>query len=365
MFILTLLLMLTSANVLAEPNLVSQQYTVEGLLRGVEDRGFVERIEAFSDQFLGVPYEAAPLGEGVGAKYDQGPSYRFDAFDCTTFVETVTALALSQKAHDFPQWLRRIRYMEGKNQFLSRNHFPCGDWVPNNAAWGLLTDITETLAGPLGTLEVSAIEHKSSWVAHLPKEIIRIPNLSTSQRDQRYADLQREAALLSPQKVTLKYIPFEKLIIRKPVAEEENKRRQAEEIALSQELRPPGARKTDSVDGDFRKELLDLKLKYLIKDAEVDSRFLAEISSGTLLNMVRPNYSVPGSRLLISHQGLVIRKNGVPYFRHTSLSGGAKTKDVLLANYLRLCLLSPAIHGIQALRINDLRRPSATKKPKS
>ena len=108
-------------------------------------------------------------------------------------------------------------------------------------------------------------------------------------------------------------------------------------------------------EGTLKKEVYDLKLKYLIQDAEVDGRFLSEIPSGTLINFVRPNYSVPGTRLLISHQGMVFRKKGMPYFRHVSLSGGGRTKDVPLANYLRLCLLNPAIHGIQVLQINDLR----------
>ena len=39
--------------------------------------------------FLGAPYMNSPLGEDVAP--DSDPLIRFDAFDCTTFVETVLA----------------------------------------------------------------------------------------------------------------------------------------------------------------------------------------------------------------------------------------------------------------------------------
>src|SRR5687767_3198241 len=93
--------------------------SLEDLLRRVKAASFVERLEKFSEQFIGAPYEIGPLGEGPLARYDQGPRVRFDAFDCTTLVETVTALALTRDAEEFPQWLRHIRYKDGATSFLS------------------------------------------------------------------------------------------------------------------------------------------------------------------------------------------------------------------------------------------------------
>ncbi len=54
-----------------------------------------QRVEAISELFLGVPYKLGALGEGPGGEFDRDPLIRFDAFDCTTFVETVMALALN------------------------------------------------------------------------------------------------------------------------------------------------------------------------------------------------------------------------------------------------------------------------------
>ena len=74
--------------------------------------------------FLGAPYMASPLGEC--ALPDDDPLIRFDAFDCTTFVETVLADGCECR-------LTQIRYKDGKVGFLTRNHFIESDWLVNNS----------------------------------------------------------------------------------------------------------------------------------------------------------------------------------------------------------------------------------------
>ena len=54
------------------------------------DSTLLDRLIYLSDPFVGAPYVVSPLGEGAGE--DTDPRIRFDAFDCTTFVETTMAL---------------------------------------------------------------------------------------------------------------------------------------------------------------------------------------------------------------------------------------------------------------------------------
>lgn len=75
--------------------------------------------------FLGAEYKNSPLGEGVLP--DADPLIRFDAFDCTTFVETVVADGNLDK-------LTAIRYKNAVVDFINRNHFIETDWLGNNAA---------------------------------------------------------------------------------------------------------------------------------------------------------------------------------------------------------------------------------------
>ncbi len=74
-------------------------------------------------QYLGAKYVNDPLGEEMAP--DSDPLVRYDAFDCTTFVET--ALANGDK-----DLLTKIRYKDGEIGFLTRNHFIEYDWVQNN-----------------------------------------------------------------------------------------------------------------------------------------------------------------------------------------------------------------------------------------
>ena len=66
------------------------------------------------EKYLGTQYIRDPLGEQKLP--DTDPLVRFDAFDCTTFVETVLADGDVEK-------LNKIRYKDGEVDFLNRNHF--------------------------------------------------------------------------------------------------------------------------------------------------------------------------------------------------------------------------------------------------
>lgn len=108
-----------------------------------------ERLAFFANVFFNnkSPYLVDPLGEGDEGDFSKGPLYRFDAFDCTTFVETVLALTLADSPEDFRMRINQIRYKEGVVSYLSRNHFPSLDWIPNNIKNGFVKDITAAVAG--------------------------------------------------------------------------------------------------------------------------------------------------------------------------------------------------------------------------
>lgn len=75
------------------------------------------------DNYMGAKYMRDPLGEEKAP--DNDPLIRTDAFDCTTFVETVMA------GGDVSN-LNQIRYKDGKIDFMNRNHFIESDWLANN-----------------------------------------------------------------------------------------------------------------------------------------------------------------------------------------------------------------------------------------
>ncbi len=138
-----------------------------------------------SESFLGSPYLLSPLGEGKGI--DADPLYRFDKFDCLTFVETVLAKSyadfateqlkveenisdesttaikalindmnkkLYQKGYRdtvFKILMNKIRYnyKQGDISFETRNHFQNPDWINNNSEYvkNISSDIVKKLGG--------------------------------------------------------------------------------------------------------------------------------------------------------------------------------------------------------------------------
>src|SRR5579862_7579509 len=88
---------------------------VEQLIRGANDeRSVAGRIEVFSRQFLGYPYQSDPL---IGsAETAEVFTTSLEGFDCVTYLETVVALACAANVDNFADLLRRIRYDKGRIQ---------------------------------------------------------------------------------------------------------------------------------------------------------------------------------------------------------------------------------------------------------
>lgn len=124
------------------------------------DQTLSDRIVSISANFLNKPYQLDPLGEGKQGQFSQKPLYRFDRFDCQTYVETVLALALSNSDSDTPafqQQLLQIRYQNGKPDFFTRNHFPSADWIPNNIEKGYIK------FSPINNDKISIVINKQKW----------------------------------------------------------------------------------------------------------------------------------------------------------------------------------------------------------
>jgi len=257
-----------------------------------------DRILGIGEKFLGLPYLVNPFGEGADGKYDRAPLSRFDGFDCTTFVETVSALALSDSKGAFRDTLDHIRYKDGDVEFTSRNHFTDLDWIPNNERAGFFRDVTESVA-PGKTLVASALIDKRAWYEKLPASRIQIPGISDADKQKLLEELHGEGLRFTPQEATVPYIPLTAL------------------------FGPGGAQLFDA------------------------------IPSGAVINVVRPNWDLVkaiGTHLNISHQGFAVRKNGVLYFLEAS-EVYHKVSMVPLADYLRQYVDSPTIKGINVLHI--------------
>lgn len=114
----------------AEPRGLSRRRVQQLLSKTVSNRSVGARIEVLSRHFVGCPYTANSL---IGsAETPEVFAVSFEGFDCVTFVETVLALARASDANEFVDLLRRIRYEDGRIEWLRRNHYMTG-WIRNNS----------------------------------------------------------------------------------------------------------------------------------------------------------------------------------------------------------------------------------------
>lgn len=146
--------LLVALNSVAQAEMLSFDQSLESLysptyIQQAGSASKADRLAYFANVFFNQksPYLVDPLGEGDEGEISQAPLYRFDAFDCTTFVETVLALTLSNSPEEFRARINQIRYKDGVISYQTRNHFPTLDWIPNNTKKGFIKDITAAVAG--------------------------------------------------------------------------------------------------------------------------------------------------------------------------------------------------------------------------
>ncbi|AEF53980.1 N-acetylmuramoyl-L-alanine amidase-like domain-containing protein [Marinomonas posidonica] len=247
-----------------DPNIESVFY--QSIATQTDSMNVVARVERLSHLFMGAPYVGGNAGEGVDGQFDKDPLIRFDVFDCTTYVETVLAGIQSISAKSFKDNLIKIRYQDGLVNFVQRNHFPSLDWLPNNRE--LLQDITDRVAQDQSQRAITQID-RAAWYRHLSAKSIACKQDC------------------------------------KPLLEKLHETGQHFQIAQADIPYVP------------------LSALFLGPNKQVNQALLDRIPSGSVINMVRPNWALKkwiGTNLNVSHQGLVLRQGGRLILRHASVT---------------------------------------------
>ncbi|MGE5810597.1 MAG: N-acetylmuramoyl-L-alanine amidase-like domain-containing protein [Ignavibacteria bacterium] len=122
-------------------------------------------ITEIGESFIGTDYEASAL-EKSG---DEKLVINFSGLDCTTFLETVLALARCIKSgetsfEDYQNELTNIRYRNGiMDKYPSRLHY-FSDWIFDNQKKGIIKDITKDLGGEAVKFELNFMSsHPQSY----------------------------------------------------------------------------------------------------------------------------------------------------------------------------------------------------------
>lgn len=258
-----------------------------------------QKIIHWANQFRGLPYgKGGPLGEGKKGRFDQDPLYRFDTFDCTTFVETVTALSLSENKEEFLKHLLSLRYKDGEVSYQTRNHITSQSWLPENTENGYFTESTTSFPGHYLKVASTTIDLPSWYKKHSVSRL-KVDGLSKRKTKKRLKELHSLGEKYNSQEVETPYLSIKTVL-------------------------------------------------------ENWSNFSSHLNGVYVINIVRPNWRMKykvGTNLNISHQGFLYLKNGVPTMIHASTSG--TVVQVSLKKYLGWFKNSSVVKGINLLQINQ------------
>ena len=141
---------------------------------GLDTVAIGDRIVAIGRWFVGADYVPGTL-----EVQPEQLVVSLEEFDCVTYVESVLAIArvLEQPEATFDHYveeLRRIRYRRGElDGYASRLHY-FGEWIADNAALGIVRDITRELGGvPLDERVDFMSTNRELYVALRSDEVYR------------------------------------------------------------------------------------------------------------------------------------------------------------------------------------------------
>ncbi len=244
-----------------------------------------QKIEDLSSEFINVSYQFEPLGEGALGQFNKEPLYRFDKFDCQTYVSIILALASAKDLMSFQSNVKLIDYKKGKISFINRNHFVDADWVPQNIHNGFIKDINKQVAGDKVAIATTYINRKV-WLQNLPSTRIHIDNLNEQQTIMKLVQLHQLSRFVINERATINYIPMSALF-----------------------------------NGP----------------QQLPSDIFNKIPSGAIILIIRPATdltNLQGTNTAVSHMGFAIRYNNQLFFRAASSYFG-KVTDIPLTYYLQ------------------------------
>jgi len=150
---------------------------VQILEKASGERGDENRMIYFGRQFLGVPYVAHTLENGE----KEHLIVNVHGLDCTTFVETVTALSICDARGErtfagFCKWLEKLRYRDGRmTDYTSRLHYFTW-WGEDNEKLGLVRCVDEgSVFAATQTVDVYYMTKFPNYYKHLKgnREFVR------------------------------------------------------------------------------------------------------------------------------------------------------------------------------------------------
>jgi len=162
-YLIVMVIMFSCASQEGSPAIIGQMTYVEidSMLKVNSEKDFTvtDRINMYSEMFLGTPYSWTATGDGPYALLETYPLVNFQETNCMVYCEHVLALSISDSWDNFFNNLQQIRYKDGLIGMKTRNHYTMADWLPENS-W-LLDDVSAKVGGEYTQSMTRTISHEN------------------------------------------------------------------------------------------------------------------------------------------------------------------------------------------------------------
>lgn len=163
----------------------------------------------FAKQMLGVPYVAGTLDNND----EERLVVHLDKLDCTTFVEVVLALAITEKEGkcnyaSFKESLQKVRYRNGElNGYASRLHY-FSDWIRDNERKGFVKECTSDIpCAQTQTLWLNFMSTHSDSYLPMKKDASLVKEIASLEKEWQSIEISyipKEHLNLSPDELKIK-----------------------------------------------------------------------------------------------------------------------------------------------------------------
>jgi hypothetical protein len=184
--LLAAILLITATPIISQTYKPSDKEIFDNYIQSFKSKSelpFYQLVTQTALFFLGTPYVAHTL-----EKEPEQLVVNLDELDCTTFVETVLALAntIRSKTHTFDNfchYLQTIRYRDGIiDRYPSRLHYTT-EWAADNQKKGLVNNITRENGGTLHNIEVNIISSNPHRFKQLQNNPSFIPEIRKTEQE--------------------------------------------------------------------------------------------------------------------------------------------------------------------------------------
>lgn len=301
-------------------------------IKKLENKKGDERFDTATSLFLDKKFISNPTGEGSLGAYDQRPLWRLDGFDCSTFVETITALYLLSANQEYDEVLKSVRYKDGDVRFESRLHFPDLDWDNHLIENGYADDISRAVAGNLAQRYQYQVTRRR-WYEHLSEDRIFLSDEQSKDKKQSTLQALRSLGRSVPEFETVEfdYIPIEAIFA------------------------PVQSKKMF-----FEGPIVSLRDYYFwkltAKRFRLNTELINRIPSRVIFGLIKPGQIDPvkeGTTVAMSHRGFIVRtKSNELVWRHMTLQF-EKSVEVNFVREMLHRIQNPALLGLRLLQLRE------------